>query len=103
MPTAPRRFKKFSNRKLYDLDGSRYVSMLELAKVTASGPDVVVEDDRTGRDITLETLARALYELLKDHLDGGDRRRRRPDDPFSHVELARLIRKVPVRSVAKAA
>lgn len=103
MPPTPRRFKKFSNRKLYDLDGSRYVSMVELARVVASGPDVVVEDDRTGRDITLETLARALYELLKDHLDGGDKRHRRPADPFKHQDLARLIRQVPARPAAKAA
>ena len=98
MPTPPaRRFKKFTNRKLYDLDSSRYVSMVDLAKIVAAGPDVVVEDDRTGRDITLETLARALYELLKDHFNGGDRRHKVPKDPFDHGELAKLIRRVPIQ------
>ena len=96
MPPA-RRFKKFTNRKLYDMDQSRYVSMLDLAKIASAGLDVTVEDDRTGRDITLETLARALYEMLKDHFDGGDGRHRRPADPFKPEALAKLIRQVPVR------
>lgn len=96
MPPA-RRFKKFTNRKLYDMDQSRYVSMLDLAKVASAGLDVTVEDDRTGRDITLETLARALYEMLKDHFNGGDRRHKTPSDPFTPSDLAKLIRQVPVR------
>ena len=104
MPTPPaRRFKKFTNRKLYDLDGSSYVSMVGLAQVVAAGADVMVEDDRTGRDITLETLARALYERLKDHFNGGDHRHRIPKDPFDHAALSQLIRQVPVRLDAKAA
>ena len=77
--------------------------MVGLAQVVAAGADVMVEDDRTGRDITLETLARALYERLKDHFNGGDHRHRIPKDPFDHAALSKLIRQVPVRLDAKAA
>ena len=49
MPTPPaRRFKKFTNRKLYDLDGSSYVSMVGLAQVVAVAAGVRPGGQRAG-------------------------------------------------------
>lgn len=57
--------RKYGNRKLYDEEHATYISMLELSSLVAAGFNVHVTCDRTGRDITLETLARALYERSK--------------------------------------
>jgi len=57
--------RKYGNRKLYDEDRASYISMVELAEIVAEGNKVVVTCDLTQDDITLETLARAYYEVLK--------------------------------------
>jgi polyhydroxyalkanoate synthesis regulator protein len=57
--------RKYENRKLYNPDTRSYVSMLELSDLVAGGGKVSVICDRTGDDITLETLARSLYERAK--------------------------------------
>lgn len=57
--------RKYQNRKLYAQERTSYVSMLELSNIVAEGERVIVTCDLTGRDITLETLARALYERAK--------------------------------------
>lgn len=61
----PLHVRKYQNRKLYVIEKSSYVSMLELADLVASGKSVAVTCDLTGRDLTIETLARALYERCK--------------------------------------
>jgi hypothetical protein len=65
MSSIPRKIKKYGNRKLYDLDGGRYLSMFELSELVAGGARVEVTCDRTGLDVTFEALSRALYERLK--------------------------------------
>jgi hypothetical protein len=90
-----RKFKKFKNRKLYDLDGSRYVSMVDLANTVALGDDVTVVEDRTGRDITFQTLARALYERVTGYYHARDARKGVPGEPFARASLAKLIRSIP--------
>jgi len=57
--------RKYGNRKLYDEEHATYVSMLDLSDLVADGARAEVTCDLTGRDITLETLARALYERSK--------------------------------------
>jgi polyhydroxyalkanoate synthesis regulator protein len=57
--------RKYGNRKLYDEEHATYVSMLDLSGLVAGGAKVQVTCDLTGRDITLETLARSLYERSK--------------------------------------
>ncbi len=63
---APRRIKRYGNRKLYDLDAKRYVTLEELAAMVASGLDIEVIDQRTGEDLTSLTLVQVLLEGLKE-------------------------------------
>jgi polyhydroxyalkanoate synthesis repressor PhaR len=63
---APRRIKRYGNRKLYDLDAKRYVTLEDVAGMVASGQDVEVIDQRTGEDLTSLTLAQVLLEGLKE-------------------------------------
>jgi polyhydroxyalkanoate synthesis regulator protein len=65
--------RKYGNRKLYDEEHATYVSMLDLSSLVADGARAVVTCDLTGRDITLETLARALYERSKEADEKTDR------------------------------
>jgi polyhydroxyalkanoate synthesis regulator protein len=60
-----RHFKKYANRKFYDEDRGEYVSVREIAAVVEGGGDVRMTCDRTGRDLTLEILARILYEEVR--------------------------------------
>ena len=86
------RIKKYANRKLYDEDASTYLSMLELSDLVCErgGSAVVVTCDRTGRNITLETLSRALYERLKAYFADEAR-----EEPFSVTALTKLVSQVP--------
>lgn len=90
-----RKIKKYANRKLYDIAGARYISMVELAEIVYGEEEVTVLDDRTGRDITVETLARALYERIKRYFAASKSAKSHPLDPFSRRALVDLIRQVP--------
>ena len=91
----PKKIKKYTNRKLYDTEIGEYVSMLGVGEEIASGADVVVADDRTGRDITFETLTRILYERVRGYYNSAGTTI--PTDPFDHGTLISLIRQVPRR------
>ena len=88
--------RKYENRKLYDVESSSYVSMLELSDMVAGGARVRVSCDLTSRDITSEVLSRALYERMR------DRDLARGDNPFPPERLARLIALVHRRSAEAA-
>ena len=49
--------KKYGNRRLYDSDASRYVTLEEIAATIRSGRDVRVLDAKTSEDLTQATLA----------------------------------------------
>lgn len=85
--------RKYENRKLYNEEKSQYLSMLELATLAAKRDDLKVVCDRTGRDLTLETLARALYERIK---ESSLRTSGLGPDPFPARALTKLIALVPV-------
>jgi polyhydroxyalkanoate synthesis regulator protein len=67
----PTEIRKYTNRKLYDVGRASYISMLDLSDMVAGGTRVRVTCDRTGDDITLPTLSRALYERVKDSYGGS--------------------------------
>jgi polyhydroxyalkanoate synthesis regulator protein len=60
-----RHFKKYANRKFYDVDCGVYASVREIAALVKKDCDVLMTCDRTGRDLTLEILARILYEEVR--------------------------------------
>jgi polyhydroxyalkanoate synthesis repressor PhaR len=54
--------KKYSNRRLYDTDESRYITLDELAQLVRGGSDVFVQDAKSGEDLTQVTLAHVILE-----------------------------------------
>jgi polyhydroxyalkanoate synthesis repressor PhaR len=59
MPTT---IKKYSNRRLYDTDESRYITLEELTDRIKGGTDVRVVDAKTGEDLTQATLVQIVLE-----------------------------------------
>ncbi len=57
--------KRYSNRKLYDTRGSRYVTLLQIAEMVRAGEDVQIIDNSTKEDKTDVTLALIISEELK--------------------------------------
>jgi len=65
-PDSNRRvIKRYSNRKLYDTRGSRYVTLLQIAEMVRAGEDVQIIDNSTKEDKTDVTLALIISEELK--------------------------------------
>jgi polyhydroxyalkanoate synthesis repressor PhaR len=73
--------KRYANRKLYDPDSKRYVTLEDLAGFIRKGEDVRVVDHVTGEDLTSTTLLQVIFEEQKKI--GG---------LFPQVFLTRLIR-----------
>jgi polyhydroxyalkanoate synthesis repressor PhaR len=73
--------KRYDNRKLYDQQARRYVTLEDLGRMVGEGTDVRVADQKTGEDLTAMVLAQVLLEGIKE-------RKARVPWPV----LARLIR-----------
>ena len=75
MSTAPkthvRLVKRYGNRKLYDVEASRYVTLDGIRALVQSGEDVRVVDNDSGEDLTRVTLAQIIYEAEKKPNGGG--------------------------------
>lgn len=54
--------KKYSNRRLYDTEASRYMTLEELSDKIRSGVDARVIDAQTGEDLTQHTLTQIILE-----------------------------------------
>lgn len=54
--------KKYSNRRLYDTDDSRYITLEELTAKIRKGADVRVVDAKSGEDLTQATLTQIILE-----------------------------------------
>lgn len=57
--------KKYSNRKLYDLTRSRYITLEEIAELIRQGGQVKIVDAETQEDLTNITLVQILLEEEK--------------------------------------
>ena len=54
--------KKYANRRLYNTAKSTYVTLDHLAQMVRDGQDFVVNDAKTGEDITRGVLAQIIFE-----------------------------------------
>jgi polyhydroxyalkanoate synthesis repressor PhaR len=54
--------KRYSNRKLYDTQESRYVTLEEIEEMIRTGREISVVDAATGDDLTSVTLAQIILE-----------------------------------------
>jgi polyhydroxyalkanoate synthesis repressor PhaR len=64
--TTPRRIiKRYSNRKLYDTQGSTYVTLLQIAQMIREGDEVQIIDNASKEDKTDVTLALIISEELR--------------------------------------
>jgi len=61
-----RRIKRYTNRKLYDTESSEYVSLSDIAGMVRRGETVEVVDNKTGEDLTAQTLTQIILEEGKD-------------------------------------
>lgn len=57
--------KRYANRKLYDTESKRYVTLEDLAAFIRDGEDVRVVDHVTGDDLTSMTLLQVVFEEEK--------------------------------------
>jgi polyhydroxyalkanoate synthesis repressor PhaR len=79
--TAPRLIKKYPNRRLYDTELSRYITLVDIRDLVLRGVDFHVVDTNTNEDITRQIL----MQIIMDEESGG-----RP--LFSASMLAQIIR-----------
>lgn len=57
--------KRYSNRKLYDSEAARYVTLDELGDRIHQGEDISVVDHESGADLTALTLMQIMFEREK--------------------------------------
>ncbi len=62
---APKVIKRYANRKLYDTEESRYVTLEEISEMIRAGTEVQVVDNRSKEDLTSVTLAQIIFEEEK--------------------------------------
>ena len=55
--TEPILIKRYGGRRLYDTDTARYVTLEAIADLVRGSRPVVVQDAKTGADVTSEMLA----------------------------------------------
>lgn len=57
--------KRYANRKLYDTQHSRYVTLDQIAEMIREGDDVKIIDNKSKEDLTSVTLAQIIFEEEK--------------------------------------
>jgi polyhydroxyalkanoate synthesis repressor PhaR len=59
--------KRYSNRKLYDTQESRYVTLEEIEEMIRAGREISVVDASSGEDLTSVTLTQIILENERNH------------------------------------
>lgn len=57
--------KRYANRKLYDTEHSRYVTLDQISEMIRNGDDVKIVDNKSKEDLTTVTLAQIIFEEEK--------------------------------------
>ena len=65
-----RTIKKYANRKLYDTENKKYISMKKLRELIQQGEEVTVVEHVTGKDITSQVVSQILANEKKDGKSG---------------------------------
>jgi polyhydroxyalkanoate synthesis repressor PhaR len=60
-----RTIKRYSNRKLYDTQDKKYITLEQIAALVRDGEDLQVIDNQSGKDLTKVTLSQILLEEEK--------------------------------------
>jgi polyhydroxyalkanoate synthesis repressor PhaR len=60
-----RTIKRYPNRKLYDLERKRYVTLDDISLMIQDGEDIQVIDHESGEDLTSITLSQIIFEREK--------------------------------------
>jgi polyhydroxyalkanoate synthesis repressor PhaR len=103
--------KRYANRKLYNTETSRYITLKGIADLLEADQEVRVIDNETGEDITSVTLSQILVDTERDGRSvpgnllqglferGGEVLRKRVDDASEGIEEFRtnLRRMFPTR------
>jgi len=61
-PGEPTIIKKYANRRLYDTGRSSYVTLDDLCEMVQEGHDFVVQDAKSGEDLTRSVLTQIIVE-----------------------------------------
>jgi hypothetical protein len=78
--------KKYANRKLYDTQTSRYITLEGISRLVREGHDIQVVDRDTGRDLTSLVLSQIVVSEEKlGESDGGDTLHDRGQALFDYV------------------
>jgi polyhydroxyalkanoate synthesis repressor PhaR len=59
---APVVIKKYANRRLYNTETSVYITLDELREMVKGGRSFIVQDAKTGEDLTRQALAQIIFE-----------------------------------------
>ena len=62
---SPLRFKKYANRRLYDMANSKYVTLTHVADIIRQGHQVEIFDAKSKEDVTAFILTQILLEESK--------------------------------------
>ena len=57
-----REFKKYPNRRLYDIEESKYVTVEDIRKIILKGESISVVDSKTEKDLTRTVLMQIISE-----------------------------------------
>ena len=57
-----REFKKYPNRRLYDIQDSCYVTVEDIRKIVLGGETITVHDSKTDKDLTRSVLLQIISE-----------------------------------------
>jgi len=61
-PNDPLVIKKYANRRLYDTANSSYIKLSDLSKMAREGNEFVVQDAKTGEDLTRKVLIQIILQ-----------------------------------------
>jgi polyhydroxyalkanoate synthesis repressor PhaR len=59
---TPIRIKKYPNRRLYDTSRGKYIVLDDIVTLVKSGTEFIIEDTKTGDDLTRSILNQIIYE-----------------------------------------